>query len=75
MTAMLDTAAIARMLGVRRSYVTDRLTKRPDFPRPALDLSQKTRRWKECDVAAWIRENGTQRHAGPQKSRNPSVSA
>ncbi len=55
MTALLDTAAIAAMLGISREYVTDKLTKRADFPRPALDLSRRMRRWKESDVRAWMR--------------------
>ena len=54
MSALIDTGQIAQMLGMTREYVTDRLTKRPDFPRPALDLTRKTRRWVEADVRDWL---------------------
>lgn len=56
MSALLDTAQIADKLNLRREYVTDRLTKRPDFPRPRIDLTQKTRRWAEADIEAWLRK-------------------
>lgn len=49
MTHYVDTAAIAQMLGL-----TDRVTKRPDFPPPALKLTRKTVRWKREDIARWI---------------------
>lgn len=54
MSTMIDTGTIAQMLGVTRAYVTDRLTKRPDFPKPAIDLSQKLRRWNDGEVRRWI---------------------
>lgn len=53
MNALIDTARIADILGMTREHVTDRITKRPDFPRPALNLSQRARRWRETDVLAW----------------------
>lgn len=53
MSPLLDTAQIAGLLGMTREHVTDRITKRPDFPRPALNLSQRARRWREADVLAW----------------------
>jgi predicted DNA-binding transcriptional regulator AlpA len=55
MSALLDTGQIAALLNLKRGYVTDKLTKRPDFPRPTVDRSQKLRRWKESDVMAWAR--------------------
>lgn len=54
MTAMLDTAQIATMLGMTREYVTDRLTKRPDFPKPRIALSRKMKRWAEADIRQWM---------------------
>lgn len=54
MTALLDTEQIAQQLGMTREYVTDRLTKRPDFPRPRINISRKMRRWAECDLREWI---------------------
>lgn len=41
----------------RREYVRDRIVKRPDFPRPAVFLSQKFRRWSADDVRQWITRN------------------
>ena len=49
----VDTAEIAAMLRVSREHVTDRLIKRPDFPRPVVNLSRRTRRWAERDVVAF----------------------
>ena len=51
---LLTLSDIAEMLTMTHNYVRDRITKRPDFPRPALSLSQKTRRWNEDDVRAWV---------------------
>ena len=50
---LISTADIAEDLGLARDYVTSRLTKRPDFPKPALRLSQKTVRWLRNDYEAW----------------------
>jgi predicted DNA-binding transcriptional regulator AlpA len=47
---LVDTGDIAKMLGVTRAHVTNRLSKRPDFPRPAVNLSQRLRRWRREDV-------------------------
>ena len=53
MSALLDTADIAQILGLTRAYVTDKLTKRPDFPRPVVNVTRRIRRWRESDVRAW----------------------
>jgi predicted DNA-binding transcriptional regulator AlpA len=45
---------IALMLGLSRVHVVGRITKRPDFPKPTLNLSQRIRRWKKSDVESWI---------------------
>lgn len=50
---LIDTKQIASLLGLTRTYVTDKLTKRPDFPRPRVDKSQRLRRWAEAEVMAW----------------------
>ena len=50
---LLGTKEIAAMWGLSRSYVTDQLTKRADFPRPALRLSQKVVRWRFADLEAF----------------------
>lgn len=53
MSALIDTGTIAKILGVSREYVTDKLTKRPDFPKPRVNASQRLRRWSEAEVRAW----------------------
>ena len=53
MSALIDTGTIAQILGVSREYVTDKLTKRPDFPRPRVNVSRRLRRWSEAEVRAW----------------------
>lgn len=50
---LITTADIADDLGLAREYVTDKLTKRPDFPPPALRLSQRTVRWLRDDYETW----------------------
>lgn len=50
----VTTKDIADTLGVTREYVTDKLTKRPDFPKPFVNKSQRLRRWKESDFRAWL---------------------
>lgn len=52
----LDTAAIAAMLGVTREHVTDRITKRPDFPKPFINVSRRLRYWRASDVLAWMQK-------------------
>jgi predicted DNA-binding transcriptional regulator AlpA len=54
----IDTARIAEILGVSREYVTDRITKRPGFPRPVINVSRKVRRWSEAEVRKWAANAG-----------------
>lgn len=54
MTALLDTGQIAQLLNVTREHVTDKLTKRPDFPQPRVNLNRRMRRWSEADVMDWL---------------------
>lgn len=56
----IDTAGIATLLGVCRRHVTERLSKRPDFPRPIINISQKTRRWSRSEVLSWAKRTGSQ---------------
>ncbi len=69
MSALLDTGAIARLLGLNREYVTDKLTKRADFPQPALNLSRRLRRWKEADIHAWMAKSTRVHPEQPAESR------
>lgn len=56
---LVGTKQIAAMWCLHREFVTDVLTKKPDFPKPALNLSRKSRRWDRAEVNAWRRK-----HAG-----------
>lgn len=50
----VTTKDIAEELGVTREYVTDKLVKRPGFPAPAIDVSQRLRRWRIEDVRRYL---------------------
>lgn len=54
-TALVTTKDIAQLLGATQTYVTNRLTKRADFPKPVVNLSQRMRKWRACDVLAYIK--------------------
>lgn len=54
MTEMIDTKEIASMLSVSREHCVNRIIKRPDFPKPVVDLSQRLRRWRRQDVMKWM---------------------
>lgn len=45
---------IAARVGESRKYIRDRVVKRGDFPRPALSLSQKVRKWATQDIDKWM---------------------
>jgi len=53
MTEKWDTADIAKFLQLEREYVTNNVTKRPDFPAPSINRSRRLRRWEREDVEAW----------------------
>jgi predicted DNA-binding transcriptional regulator AlpA len=48
-----STADIARHFGVALRTVTNKWTKRPDFPAPAVRISRRTVRWRVEDVMRW----------------------
>lgn len=50
MSNELDAAAAAQLLGVSRQHFTDKISKRPDFPRPCANFSPKRRRWRYDEV-------------------------
>lgn len=56
MTDLIGIQDISTHLNLGHDYVRDRLVKRPDFPRPALSLSQKCRRWNRDDFEDWLRK-------------------
>ncbi len=47
---MLNRKDIAEMLGIRADTFRKCVESRPDFPKPALRLSQKMVLWNEVDV-------------------------
>lgn len=53
MTDLIDTADIAADLNLGRDYVTRRVVKRPEFPKPSLRLSQKVVKWARAEYEAW----------------------
>jgi len=53
---LMDTNDIASMLGLDRRYVTNIITKQPDFPAPLIDLTQKTRRWDRDSVVKFFKD-------------------
>jgi predicted DNA-binding transcriptional regulator AlpA len=58
MNETIDTARIAEILGITREHATDKVTKRPDFPKPVINASRKMRRWDEAAVRAWAAKAG-----------------
>jgi predicted DNA-binding transcriptional regulator AlpA len=51
----IGTQEIAALLGLSRTYVTNEVVKRKDFPAPATRISQKTTRWRYADVLKFKR--------------------
>lgn len=45
---------IADLIGLPRPYVRDKLVKNPEFPPPAIRLSQRIRKWDRSSVRAWM---------------------
>lgn len=54
---LVGTGELAAMWGLNREFVTNNITKRPDFPAPALNLTRKTRRWRRVEVEAWRKKH------------------
>jgi predicted DNA-binding transcriptional regulator AlpA len=52
---LIGLSEISMTLNVTHDYARDRVVKRPDFPRPAISLSQKCRRWKKAEFETWLR--------------------
>lgn len=62
MSDLIGIAEISIHLNVTREYARDRIVKRADFPRPALSLSQKCRRWSKDAFEDWLNKQ-TKKHA------------
>jgi predicted DNA-binding transcriptional regulator AlpA len=56
---LVGTLELSLMWQISRPYITNTVTKQPDFPKPALNLTRKTRRWLRVEVEAWRKK-----HAG-----------
>lgn len=52
---LLTASDIANLLGLSARHVNERITKRPDFPPPVINVSPRTRRWSLIDVKRWAR--------------------
>ena len=50
---LMDTKQIAQFLGVCQAHAVGRIIKRPDFPKPAINVSQRIRKWRRADVLRW----------------------
>jgi predicted DNA-binding transcriptional regulator AlpA len=53
----LNTQDIATLLGVSRQHVTNRIVKRPDFPKPVINLTQRLRAWRTDEVLAYFKSS------------------
>lgn len=56
MSELIGIPEISLTLNVSHDYARDRVVKRVDFPRPALALSQKCRRWSRDAFEDWLRK-------------------
>lgn len=69
MSDLIDLKQMADLLAINHNYLRDKVVKRPDFPEPALTLSQRVRRWRRVDVEAWAKIHGS------DGRRQPAVAA
>lgn len=53
MTNEIDAAQVAQVLGVSRQHFTDRISEKPDFPKPVVNFSARSRRWRYDQVLRW----------------------
>ena len=51
---LINTKDISRLLGVTQAHCVGRVIKRPDFPKPTMDLSQRMRRWRKDEVLKFM---------------------
>lgn len=57
----IDTAGVAALLHCSRHHATSRVTKMPGFPKPIVNLSQKTRAWDRDEVLAFVKKRPRRR--------------
>jgi predicted DNA-binding transcriptional regulator AlpA len=53
---LMGTQEIANLLGITRAWAVGNIIKRPDFPSPAINLSQRIRKWRRSDVVKWVQK-------------------
>ena len=54
----MTTADIAQLVGVTRRHVTGQIVKRPGFPAPCINASQRLRAWPTKKVLAYFQGIG-----------------
>lgn len=58
MKPTMTTADIAKLVGVTRRHVTSQIVKRPGFPAPCINASQRLRAWPTAKVLAYFQGIG-----------------
>lgn len=58
MKPTMTTADIAALAGVTRRHATGQIVKRPGFPAPCINASQRLRAWPTAKVLAYFRDIG-----------------
>lgn len=53
----IDAGQVAQLLGVSRGYFTDKLSKKPGFPKPVVNFSPRSRRWRYDEILRWRQGN------------------
>lgn len=51
---LVNTSDISNLLGLSVRHVREKVVTAPHFPRPAVQISIKTRRWDMADVQRWL---------------------
>lgn len=51
---LIGTKEIAAMLGITQGWVRENINKRPDFPAPVINVSQRIRKWSRAEVIKWM---------------------
>lgn len=74
MTRYITTDDIAKLAGVTRATATNRIVKRPDFPAPAINLSQRLKRW-DADAVLRYFKSGRRSPKPSPGSTPPAVAA
>ena len=70
---LVGTKDLAKLLKLQRKTVTDKLTKRPGFPAPAVDGSQKNRLWALDEVLAYLKSGRRSARASRDSKRQATA--